>query len=221
MGYTFMNIDENDAAAERLYRGGAHWKLWFALFFIVLLACFLHWGGYLLEASDSLPEHVDAAVVLQGSNANVRARVAAAMALLQQGSADRVALSVPNESPWGEETTPIARQYLEKTYGAELAGRVDVCETAGDVNSAEQEAQVVGACVQEHGWKTIALVTSNYDGRRAEMVWRKAVPLQDPPVRVAVDGVADPVYQPRGWWRQRLSAKIWVMEFTQLVWAIT
>ncbi len=39
------------------------------------------------------------------------------------------------ESYWGEEIPPIARPYLEKKYGAELAGRVDFCSTEPDVTS--------------------------------------------------------------------------------------
>ncbi|HYL14530.1 MAG TPA: hypothetical protein VEV41_15915, partial [Terriglobales bacterium] len=143
MGYTFINISDPDAATKRSYG-----KLWLAGIFAVLVVCFLHWGGYLLVARDSVPAHVDAAVVLQGSVASQKARVAAAMAMLQQGSAGRIALSLPKESYWGEQVSPIARQYLEKNYGAELAGKVDFCETDEDVNSTEQEAQTLSACIQ-------------------------------------------------------------------------
>ena len=215
MGYTFINISKPDTASRRSYG-----KLWLAGILVVLALCFLHWGGYLLVAKDSLPDRVDAAVVLQGSIASERARIAAAMALLQQGSAGRVALSVPKESYWGEEIPPIARQYLEKNYGADLAGRVDFCETGVDLNSTEQEAQALSPCIQQHRWKTIALVTSNYHSRRAGMIWRRTLPKRDPSIYLSVDGVADPEYQPRGWWRQQLYAKIWFMEFTKLVWTI-
>jgi uncharacterized SAM-binding protein YcdF (DUF218 family) len=215
LGYTLINLSDSDVSSKRSY-----WKLWVVGIFVVGVVCFLHWGGYLLEAHDSVPPHVDAAVVLQGSVASEKARVAAAMALLQQGSAGRVALSVPKKSYWDEEVPPIARQYLEKNYGAGLAGKVDFCETDADVNSTEQEAQALSSCLQEHGWKTIALVTSNYQSRRAEMIWRKTVTKRDPSMHLSVDGVADPEYQARGWWRQRLYAKIWFLEFTKLVWAV-
>ena len=146
--------------------------------------------------------------------------MAAAMALLQQGSTTRVALSVPKESYWGEDVTPIARLYLEKNYGHELVSRVDFCETPADLNSTEQEAQALSGCIQEHGWKTIALVTSNYNSRRAGMIWRKTLPQRDPSIHLSVDGVADPEYQPRGWWRQRPYAKTWFQESAKLVWSI-
>ncbi|HKN31696.1 MAG TPA: YdcF family protein [Terriglobales bacterium] len=216
MGYTFINIEDPHATRKKR----SYWRLWLAAIFVVLVLCLLHWGGYLLVAPESLPNHVDAAVVLQGSVSSEKARIAAAMALLQRSSAGRVALSVPKESLWGEQVVPVARQYLEKNYGAELAGKVDFCETATDVDSTEQEAQELSLCIQEHRWKTIALVTSNYHSRRAGMIWRKTLPRRDPSIQLAVDGVAGPEYQPRGWWRQRLYARIWFTEASKLLWAI-
>jgi hypothetical protein len=215
LGYTLLNISEPETASKRSYRA-----LGLAGFVVVLGLCFLRWGGYVPVSRDSLPDHIDAAVVLQGSVASQKVRVASAMALLQQGSAARVALSVPKESYWGEEVAPIARQYLEKNYGSELVSRVDFCETSADVNSTEQEAQALSGCIQEHGWKTIALVTSNYHSRRAGMIWRKTLPKRDPSIHLLVDGVADPEYQPRGWWCQRVYARTWVLESAKLVWSI-
>jgi hypothetical protein len=188
--------------------------------FVVVILCVLKWGGYLLVARNSLLDHMDATVILQGPITSEKARIAAAVVLFQRGSTDRVALSVPKESDWGEEIAPVVRQYLEKNYGAELAGRVDFCETSADVNSIEQEAQVLGACVQEHQWKTIALVTSNYQSRRAGIISRKTLPKRDSSIQVVVDGVADSEYEPRRWWRQRHSAGIWLVEFAKLVRAI-
>ena len=107
-----------------------------------------------------------------------------------------------------------------RLHSYELAGRVYFCETGADVNSTEREAQVLTACIQEHGWKTIAVVTSNYDSRHAGMIWRRLLLQRDPSIRVSVDSVADPEYQPRRWWRQPLYAKTWLVEVTKLVRAI-
>jgi hypothetical protein len=213
--YTLLNISEPDAPSKKSY-----WKLWLGGTFVVLALCFLRWGGYLLVARNPLPDRVDAAVVLQGSMAGEKVRIATAMMMLQRGSAERVAFSVPKESYWGEEIAPVAHNYLEKIYGADLASRVDFCETSGGVNSAEQEAEALGACIQEHRWKTIALVTSNYHSRRVGMIWRKTLPKHDPSIQLSVNGIADPDYQPRGWWRHRAYATIWVTESAKLVWTI-
>jgi uncharacterized SAM-binding protein YcdF (DUF218 family) len=159
---------------------------------------------------------VDAAVVLHGSVANEKNRVASAMALLQRGAVERVGISIPTQSYFDEDLEPIARQYLEKNYGVDLAGKVDFCQTGPDVSSTTQEAEALSTCVQKHQWKTLAVITSNYNSRRAGMVWKKT--LRD--VRVWVDGVDDPDYQPQGWWRQRLYAKVWCTEITKLVWTL-
>ena len=215
MGYTFINISKHEEPSEKSY-----WKLWLVGIFAVLIVCLLHWGGYLLIAGDSVPEHVDAAVVLQGSVASENARTAAGMALLQRGSANRVAISVPRESYWGEEIPPIARPYLEKKYGVELAERVDFCNTEPDLTSAQQEAQALSACIQGHGWKSIVLLTSNYQSRRVEIIWRKTLSKDAASVYVSGEGVPDRDYQPRGWWRQRLYAETWLRESAKLAWAI-
>lgn len=213
MGFTFLNISEDEEPRERSY-----WMLWVLGILALVVLCLLNWGGYLLVARDSVPEHVDAAVVLQGSVASENARTAAAMELLQRGAANRVAISVPKESYWGGDLQLIARPYLEKKYGTDLAGRVDFCSTEPDLTSPQQEAQALGPCIQEHGWKSIALLTSNYESRRVGLVWRKTLPDGDG-VSVAVESVPDPEYQPRGWWRQGIYAKTWLRESAKLAWA--
>jgi uncharacterized SAM-binding protein YcdF (DUF218 family) len=96
---------------------------------------------------------------------------------------------------------------------------VDFCNTEPDISSAQQEAQALSTCIQEHGWKNVALLTSNYQSRRVGMIWRKALPKGDPSVYVVVEGVPDPKYQPLGWWRQRLYVETWLSESAKLAWA--
>ena len=214
MGFTFLNISQDDEPRERSY-----WMLWLLGILAVLILCLLNWGGYLLVARDSLPEHVDAAVVLQGSVASEHLRTAAAMELLQRGAANRVAISLPRESYWGQDMPLIARPYLEKKYGVDLAGRVDLCSTEPDLTSLQQEAQAMEPCIQEHGWRSIALLTSNYESRRVGLLWRKTLSHGNSYVSVAVESVPDPDYQPRGWWRQGIYAKTWLRESAKLAWA--
>jgi uncharacterized SAM-binding protein YcdF (DUF218 family) len=190
---------------------------WLLAAAIVIVLCLLRWGDDLLIASDPPPGHVDAAIVLQGSIAAEKARIAGAIPLLQRGVADRILLSVPRESYWGQSIPPVARDYLQRNYGSELAARVDFCETSGDVNSTAQEAQASGQCIREHHWQSVVIVSSDYHTRRAGMLWRKTY-RHDPGMRIWIVGVADPEFQ-QPWWRHRQSAKVWVMESAKLAWA--
>jgi uncharacterized SAM-binding protein YcdF (DUF218 family) len=185
-----------------------------------LIFCFMAWGGNLLVASDPLPEHLDAAVVLQGSIVAEKARLAAAINLLQRGVADRVLLSVPKESYWGQSIPPLARAYIERNYGSDPASRIDFCETTEEVNSTAQEAQVLSTCIHQRHWESIVIVTSNYHTRRARILWRRVVTVKnDPKIHLWVDGANDPEFS-QPWWRYRQSAKIWLSEVTKLCWTI-
>jgi uncharacterized SAM-binding protein YcdF (DUF218 family) len=190
---------------------------WLLAAAIVIVLCLLRWGDSLLIASDPPPGHVEAAIVLQGSIAAEKARIVGAVGLLQRGVADRVIVSVPKESYWGQSIPPVARAYLVQNYGSDIASRVDFCETSGDVNSTAQEAQASGPCIREHNWQSVVVVTSDYHTRRAGMIWRK-IYRHDPQLHIWIMGVTDPEFQ-QPWWRHRLSAKVWITESAKLVWA--
>jgi uncharacterized SAM-binding protein YcdF (DUF218 family) len=115
---------------------------------------------------------------------------------------------------------PIAHAYLERNYGADLAGKVDFCIVGPGVDSTEQEAVALDKCIREHAWKSIIVVTSNYHSRRAGIIWRKTIEKLDPSVRLWINEVSDPEFQQRGWWHVRLYAKTWFFEFTKLIWTI-
>jgi len=175
-------------------------------------------GDKLLIADDPPPGPVDGAIVLQGSILGEKVRLAGAINLLQRGVAGRVLLSVPKESYWGQSIPLVARSYLERTYGSELASRVDFCETGPDVNSTLQEAQAVRGCILEHKWHSVVIVTSNYHTRRARMIWRK-ITRPHSNLHIWIEGVSDPEFQ-LPWWRYRQSAKVWVMESWKLAWTM-
>lgn len=191
---------------------------WVILVAVVIGVCFLGVGSRLLIANDVAPGHVDAAVVLQGSIAAEKVRIAGAIELLQRNVVVRVLLSVPKESYWGQSISPVARAYLERTYGNDLAARFDFCETSGDVDSTAQEAQALGPCIAEHHYRSIEIVTSNYHTRRAGIIWRR-MRGNGPPIDVWIDGVPDPEFQ-QPWWRHRQSAKTFFMETTKLAWTL-
>lgn len=188
----------------------------FAVLALIVLIL-LQWGGRLLTAVDPMPAHVDAAIALQGSIVAQKARIAGAMSFLQRGIAERALISVPRESYWGQSIPPVARAYLQRTYGDDLASRVDFCQTSAEVNSTAEEAEATMSCIREHNWHSIAIVTSDYHTRRAGILWRRTIHQDDPTMHVWLESVADPEFQ-KPWWRHRSAAKIWLGESSKLVW---
>jgi uncharacterized SAM-binding protein YcdF (DUF218 family) len=184
----------------------------------VVILALLRWGGYLLVANEPLPGHAQAAVILQGSVEGELARLAGAVKLLRAQTVEWAVLSVPKESYWGAPVADEARTYVEKHYGSDIAKRLVFCETGPEVNSTRQEAEALVPCLKQHGWQAIIVVTSNYHSRRAGFLWRQVLRGDHAPIQMVVDGVPDPDFQPRGWWRKRLYAKTWEEEFTKLVW---
>lgn len=188
---------------------------WFLAVIVLIALVLRQWGSVLLTTVDPMPSHVDAAVVLQGSIVAQKVRIAGAMYFLQKGVADRVLIGVPKESYWGQSIPPVARAYLQRTYGDDLASRVDFCETSAKVNSTAEEAEATMSCIREHNWHSVAIVTSDYHTRRARILWRRTVQQDDPTMHVSMESVSDPEFQ-KPWWRHRQSAKIWLGESLKL-----
>jgi uncharacterized SAM-binding protein YcdF (DUF218 family) len=182
------------------------------------VACLLRFGGYLLVAQEPLPSHAQVAVVLQGSINGVIARRAEALNLLQREVVDHVLVSVPATSYWDEPVPEVVHRYFQNHYGASLAERVDLCVCDPKVDSTAEEAVAVRSCLEQHGWRSVLLITSNYHTRRARIIWKEALAKSDPAFTLSVHGVFDGSFQPRGWWRRRIYAKTWLLEGAKLVW---
>jgi uncharacterized SAM-binding protein YcdF (DUF218 family) len=188
--------------------------LWTAIGTVALILSIMRWGGYLLISDDPLPQRVDGAVVLQGSVPGERARVAGAVRLLVQRTIDRVLLSVPKESYWGQAVAPIALADVERRYGSEVARHVEFCEMDG-TDSTEEEATALAECIRERQWRSVAVVTSDYHTRRAGIIWRRVL-RNNSSFRMFMHAVPDPEFQAAGWWRKRRWAKTWFFEVLKL-----
>lgn len=180
----------------------------------------LHWGGYLLLRSDTLPSHADGAIILQGSLVSETARIEGSIRLLRQGVVDKILLSIPGTGFWGQPLPDVARAYLKKQYGSQTSDRFEFCITGPKVDSTEAEALALLPCIREHGLRSIIVVTSNFHSRRARMIWMRTSSQEQPPIQICIDGVADPSFRASGWWRHREYAKTWFFEFTKLLWSL-
>ena len=196
------------------------WVLRGTLVLAVMVAALLRWGGHLLISAEALPSHLDGAVVLQGSILGEKARVAGAVLLVQQGISDKILISVPKESYWGQPMAPIAHAYNQKLYGQEMVSHFVFCETDDNVDSTEEESQILFDCIQAHGWHSVAVVTSDYHTRRAGIIWRRMLREKHSSLQLWVHGVQDPEFRAAAWWHDRRSAKYWFLECTKLLWTL-
>jgi len=187
-----------------------------ALLLLLGVAGLLTWGGDLLVAPDPLPAHAEVLVVLTGSQQGEQSRREEALRLFGEGRADHVVLSSPRVMYLGEWVPDLMRRYLERVYGVAQAQRVVLCPHNG--YSTLEEARALRHCLEEQGWRSIVVVTSNYHTRRVRYSWYQAFRDARPPVHILVHGVSDGDFEPRGWWRSRRYAKTLVGEMTKLVW---
>ncbi len=176
----------------------------------------LRYGGELLVETDPLPARAQVAVVLNGSARGMRARTAGALQLLRRGVVNKLIISIPPTTYWGESVPDVAHRYFEKQEGSLTADQILFCVTKAD--STLTEAGAIGQCLASRDWREVIIVTSNYHTRRARRIWRAATRRARPPIRVWMDGVADGSFQPRGWWHERIYAKTWLLETTKLAW---
>lgn len=179
--------------------------------------CLVLWGGRLLVATDPLPPRSDVLVVLAGSIRGEQVRRREAMRLLKEGRAERLVLSAPQVTYFGEWVPDLMRRHMERVYGLETARHVVLCPHTA--SSTREEAEALRPCLEGGGWRTVVVVTSNYHTRRAGHVWREVVEDANRPIQIFVHGVSDGDFEPRGWWRRRRYAKTFVQETTKLTWA--
>jgi uncharacterized SAM-binding protein YcdF (DUF218 family) len=190
------------------------YTLWTPIAILLMILSLLRWSGYLLIADDPLPRQVDGAVVLQGSVPGEQARVAGAVRLLANETTQKILLSIPKESYWGQAVAPIALADVQRRYGSAVAGHIEFCEMDG-VDSTEEEARALVGCIRERQWRSVAVVTSDYHTRRAGIIWRRVLG-KHPSFRIFVHAVPDPEFHAAGWWQERRWAKTCFFESLKL-----
>ncbi|HWQ03022.1 MAG TPA: ElyC/SanA/YdcF family protein, partial [Candidatus Nitrosotenuis sp.] len=67
-----------------------------------------------------------------------------------------------------------------------------------------QEANLLLRITQEHKWKRVLVVTSNFHTRRARLIFNRVF---DGTAEIHMIAARDGNYDPRSWWRSRLGVK--------------
>ncbi len=195
--------------------------MWFfrtAILVLLIAALFMliaAFGGHMLVVEDPLPPRADAVVVMEGSYAANVVRFAEGVRLLRLGRADNMVVKVGTIAVWGEWLPDVARRFIDREYGEDIARRIIICEGLAD--STLEEAKMLQNCLRSE-WESLIVVTSNFHTRRTKFVWTAELARRFPHTSLAVVGVLDGSFEPQGWWRRRRDAKTWLFETTKFGW---
>ena len=157
---------------------------------------------------DQPAAHADAIVVLGGDNFYAD-RATHAAKLFREGVSNQVVASGKRLRPGAGEAELMEHDLTERGVPKEKILRLPQ-----DASSTIEEAIMLGRAAEQHGWKSIVLVTSNYHTRRARYIFQKKFP---PSIAVSVASAPDGDFDPTRWWERRLSAKLFLHELTGMV----
>ena len=127
-------------------------------------------------------------------------------ALLQEGWAPRVALTLPRE-PISEDVRRLAGEPAQQEHSSRILRRRGVPEAASVrlermVDNTEQELQAGFDYARAQGFRRVIIVSSPYHTRRIRVIWRSRFEAEIPAVvRVTRYEPVDPAR----WWRSRRS----------------
>jgi uncharacterized SAM-binding protein YcdF (DUF218 family) len=77
-----------------------------------------------------------------------------------------------------------------------------------------EELKDIRDFVEQHGWKRVIIVTSNYHTRRTRYLCNHLFP---PDIRVLVVAAPDHDYDPDSWWKTRIGLKTFFHEFVGII----
>jgi uncharacterized SAM-binding protein YcdF (DUF218 family) len=152
---------------------------------------------------DDPAAHADAIVVLGDDNFYAD-RATHAAELFRQGVAPEVVASGRRLRPSAGVSELIEHDLVERGVPKDK-----ILSFSHDADSTKEEAEAVARLAQEHRWKSLVIVTSNYHARRARYIYQKILPAG---IAVTVAGGRDGDFDPERWWEKRKSIKLFTRE---------
>jgi uncharacterized SAM-binding protein YcdF (DUF218 family) len=161
-------------------------------------------GNFLVKAGP--PRKADIIVVLAGDGFGHR--ILKAAELVEQGWAPKVLVDGPNGN-YGLYECDLAIPFAVKAgYPESYFIHFEIAS-----HSTEEEARMVAEKVRSMGLKRMLLVTSDFHTRRAEKIFHRAAP----DLEIIMVASPDEFYTPDGWWHNRESRKIFLLEWTKTI----
>ncbi len=181
-----------------------------SLLFVVVLCAVIYFARHPIMrfaaeqwVVDEPAGHADA-IILLGDDNFFADRATHAAELFRQGVAPLVVAS-------GRRLRPSAgiSELLEHDLVERGVPKESILKFSQDSDSTLDEAGALGRLAKQRGWKSVTLVTSNYDTRRALYIFRKSFP---PGVAVSVSSARDGDFDAENWWTKRKSMKLLITE---------
>ena len=149
----------------------------------------------------------DVILVLAGETDH---RPARALELLAQGYGRKVIINVPAGAKVYEfSQVELAQRYIQSLP---QAAAISVCPIAG--LSTKEESKDAEKCLEREHAKSVLIVTSDYDTRRALDIFRHEIPA----LEFSTAAARDDSYFGTRWWQHRQWAKTFVDEWLRLIW---
>jgi uncharacterized SAM-binding protein YcdF (DUF218 family) len=160
---------------------------------------------------DEPVDRADAIVVLSDDNFYAD-RVTRAAELMREGRAPVVVASGRRLRPYAGIAELMQHDLLERGVAKET-----IISFPQDADNTREEAESLVPLVQQKGWHSIIVVTSNYHTRRARYIFEKVFPQG---VVIHVASARDGDFDPQQWWQKRKSWKELTREFAGMVVAV-
>lgn len=211
-----MNV-VSDSFFPRSQRGGIIAKLAVLLVLVILLgllylvrAPLLRLAGSYWVKSDA-PATTDVIVVLSDDDFTAD-RATRAADLYHDGWAPRVVGS----GRWLRPYVSIA-QLMQHDLEARGVPHQAITPFAHNAANTFEELKGIRGLAQQHGWKRVMIVTSNYHTRRTRYLCGHVFPAD---FHVLVVAAPDHDYDPDSWWKTRIGLKTFFHEFVGMIVAI-
>jgi uncharacterized SAM-binding protein YcdF (DUF218 family) len=192
------------AGPSRGQKGGIFLSLLF-LGFLVLLCAVVYLARHPLMrfAAESWivedpVEHADAILVL-GNDNFYGDRASRAAELFRQGRAPVVVASGKRLRPGADVAALVEHDLIERGVPKE-----SILRYAHDADTTREQAEGLLKIVTERKWKSVILVTSNYQTRRARYIFERVF---GPACTVRVASARDAGFDPEHWWEKRSSTR--------------
>lgn len=179
----------------------------FAAVFMVVIVVAI---GFFLSPQDKLT-HTDMVVAISGGE--TPARTAEAVRLYKAGWAPKLLFS----GAAADHSGPSNAAAMKEDALSQGVPEKDILIEEDSANTTQNAAKVA-PIIQEHGVRSLILVTSPYHQRRASLTFREII---GPDVRIINHSSVDSVWRKSAWWKQPYTVNLTMSELqkTLYVWS--